>query len=523
MSPAYTVIESRPPRRSEEFPSLRSEYIRMQSPDQPVRVRFAPSPTGLLHIGGLRTALYNYLFARRHGGVFILRIEDTDQERYVDGAEQDILDSLAWAGIGYDEGPGIGGPHEPYHQSARREYYRQYAEQLLEAEHAYIAFDTHEELEAMRERFASAGAPGAYNARTRQEMSNSLSLPPDEVERRLQSGQPHVVRLKVEPGESVHFNDAIRDNVSFETEQIDDQVLIKSDGLPTYHLANVVDDHEMGVTHVIRGEEWLPSTPKHILLYEYLGWKPPTMAHLPLILSPNGGKLSKRNAEKMGIPVSVRQYRDAGYEPDALINFLAFLGWNPGTDDEIFSLEGLVGQFSLERVGSAGTQFSLDKLNWYNGQYLRMRTPEELAAEARPAVEAAGYSASQEYLEGVARLMRERLAFAKDLATDADYFFLEPEAYDEAGVAKRWKEDSPALLAAYADRLEGADEFDEARAEEMLKAVAEEQGAGAGRVIHPVRLALSGRTAGPGLYDMMAVLGREACVRRIRRAVERLD
>jgi glutamyl-tRNA synthetase len=492
----------------------------MERPEQPVRVRFAPSPTGLLHIGGLRTALYNYLFARRHGGVVVLRIEDTDQERFVPEAEQDILDALAWAGISYDEGPGIGGPSGPYHQSQRGDLYSRIAERLVEEGKAYYAFDTREEIEAMRERHASGSVSGAYDARTRMTMRNSLTLDEGEVRRLMGAGEERVVRLLVEPGRGIHFEDLVRGHVNFDAEAIDDQVLLKSDGMPTYHLANVVDDHEMGITHVIRGEEWLPSTPKHLLLYAYLGWEPPRMAHLPLILSPNGGKLSKRNAEKMGIPVNVRQYREAGYEPDALVNFLAFLGWNPGTEEELFTLDELVEAFSLERVGSSGTQFNIEKLDWYNGQYLRRRSPEELAREARPHVEAAGYSSEPAYLQQVAALMQERISFAKDLATEADYFFREPETYEEAGVKKRWKEDSPALLSAYADRLERLGGFDAASAEEQLRELAEAREAGAGRIIHPVRLALSGRTAGPGLFEMMEVLGREVVVRRLRRAVE---
>ena len=485
-----------------------------------VRVRFAPSPTGLLHIGGLRTALYNYLFARRQGGTFLLRIEDTDQERYVEGAEQDILDSLRWAGLPVDEGPDVGGPHAPYRQSERGDRYRHYAEALIEAGHAYYAFDTPDELDAMRARLQEAGNPAPkYGAATRGSMRNALALPDAEVERLLAAGTPYVVRLKVPQGETVRFHDAIRGDVAIDTAELDDQVLLKSDGLPTYHLANVVDDHEMKITHVIRGEEWLPSTPKHILLYRYFGWEPPAMAHLPLILSPNGGKLSKRHAEAAGIPVSVREYRDAGYEPEALLNFLAFLGWNPGTEQELFALDALTEAFSLDRVGSAGVQFNLDKLRWYNEQHLRRLSVETLIERARPHLTEAGIDPEDPAVPAIARMMQERIHFARDLATDVAYFFEPPPQYDAAGVKKRWKADSAELLTAYADRLEQADGFSEERAEALLRALAEEREVGAGRIIHPTRLALSGVTFGPSLFEMMAVLGREACVERLREAV----
>ncbi len=310
--------------------------------------------------------------------------------------------------------------------------------------------------------------------------------------------------------------------MAFANAEVDDQVLIKSDGMPTYHLANIVDDHDMGISHVIRGEEWLPSTPKHILLYQALGWEAPVMAHLPLILSPKGGKLSKRNADELGIPVSVRQYREAGYEPAALLNFLAFLGWNPGTEQEVFTLEGLVAAFSLERVGSSGVQFNLEKLQWFNEQFLRALPPAELARRARGSVESAGFSPSEAYLEEVASLMQERVAFADELATSARYFFADPSDYDPAGLKKRWKEDSAELVLAYAEKIELLPDFSHDRLEEALRALAEERGAGAGRIIHPVRLALSGTAAGPGLFDMMVVLGRETCLRRLRAAAQRL-
>lgn len=487
----------------------------------PVRVRFAPSPTGLLHIGGLRTALYNYLFARKHGGTFILRIEDTDQERYVEEAEPDIIDSLQWAGLAYDEGPEVGGPHAPYYQSQRQKRYQALAQQLVEAGYAYLAFDTPDELDAMRERLQAAGNPAPkYDAVTRQAMTNSLTLSDEEMRVRIERGEPYVVRLKVMPGHAVHFEDAIRGAVSFDTEGIDDQVLLKSDGLPTYHLANVIDDHDMGITHVIRGEEWLPSTPKHMLLYQAFDWDAPQMAHLPLILSPTGGKLSKRNAEKMGIPVSVRDYRAAGYEPEALLNFLAFLGWNPGTEQEQFSLDELVGAFSLDRVGSAGVQFNLDKLRWFNEQHLRALSADELVHRARPALAAAGVEAEDDYLRAVAELMQERISFSGELVTEGSYFFSDPTTYDEQGVKKRWKADSAELVRELADRLEQLDAFTAEAIEAEIHAFAEARGAGLGRVMAPLRLAVSGVMGGPSVYHMITVLGKTASVRRMRKAAE---
>ena len=489
----------------------------------PVRVRFAPSPTGLLHIGGLRTALYNWLFARQRGGVFVLRIEDTDQARYVEEAEADIIESLRWAGLNVDEGPERGGPYAPYRQSERSELYQQYARRLIEAGRAYYAFDTEQEIEGMRARLLQAGsAAPRYDAVTRMAMKNSYTLAPDEVDRRLAAGEEHVVRLNVPERGTIRFEDMIRGWVSFEAQEVDDQVLVKSDGLPTYHLANVVDDHEMAITHVIRGEEWLPSVPKHLLLYEYLGWEPPQMAHLPLIMSPTGGKLSKRNADSMGIPVSVLDYRKAGYEPEALLNFLAFLGWNPGTEEELFSLEELVQAYSVERTVPSGAQFNLDKLRWYNGQYIRMKSVEDLVEEARPHVEAAGHTPDEETLRQAVALLQERVDFVHEIPASGAYFFEDPENYEEGAVKKRWKDDSAELLEAYAGRLEKLDAFTPEAAEEALRELAEERSAGAGRIIHPTRLAVSGVSAGPGLFEMLVAVGQEATVRRLRRAAREL-
>jgi len=492
-------------------------------PDAPVRVRFAPSPTGFLHIGGLRTALYNYLLARQTGGAFLLRIEDTDQGRYVPEAEQDILDGLAWAGLDVDEGPTQGGDVGPYRQSERRDLYAEAAQRLIDGGHAYIAFDTPEEIEAMKERHRSDANPNpTYDASTRGEMANGLTLSADEVAARVERGDPHVVRLKVPQGETVTFEDQIRGTVSFDTATVDDQVLVKSDGMPTYHLANVVDDHHMGITDVIRGEEWLSSVPKHLLMYRALGWEAPRLAHLPLILSPTGGKLSKRSADRLGIPVSVVQYREAGFEPEAVVNFLALLGWNPGTEQELFSLAELVEAFDVARISKTAANFSMDKLLWFNGQHLRQLPAEEIARRARPAVEAAVGPVDEAHLVTAAGLLRERLTKAADLA-DATYLFQDPETYDPAGLKKRWKDDSARLVAAYADRLEAAADFNEASTEDAMRQLAEAEGVGFGQIIHPVRLATTGVTAGAGMFETLVVIGRDATIRRLRAAADALS
>jgi len=492
----------------------------MAEEQSPVRVRFAPSPTGLLHIGGLRTALYNYLLARKHDGQFILRIEDTDRARYVPDAEDDIRRALDWAGLSCDEGPDAGGPHGPYRQSERSERYREHARRLVETGRAYYAFDTPEELEAMREREKTPDNPTPkYGARTRRRMTNALTLSDEEVEERLERGDDYVVRLKTPPERTIQFDDEVRGGVSFEAGELDDQVLLKSDGLPTYHLANVVDDHAMRITHVIRGEEWLSSTPKHILMYEAFGWEPPKMAHLPLILSPDGGKLSKRDAETAGLPVNVRAYRGE-YEPEGVINFLALLGWHPSTDEELFSLDELAEAFSLERVGSAGVQFDADKLDWFNQQHVGRLSADTLADRARPHLREQGYEPNGDYLRAVAALVQDRMGRTSDLATRYGFFFEDPAEYDEEGVSKRWKDDSADLLLAYADRLEEAASFDEETTEQVLRDLADERGVGAGAIIHPTRLAVSGRHYGPSLFAMMAVLGRERCTRRMRRAAD---
>ncbi|MCY4159201.1 MAG: glutamate--tRNA ligase [Bacteroidetes bacterium] len=478
-----------------------------------VRVRFAPSPTGYLHIGGLRTALYCYLFARSQDGSLVLRIEDTDRTRFVEDAEEDILQALQWCGLKVDEGLEHGGDYAPYRQSERQTLYVKYAQSLVESGHAYYAFDTPDAIAELRR------DNEAYGIATRYKMDNSLTQAADIVRQRLASQEAHVIRLRIPEKETIQFHDFIKGTVQVETESIDDQVLIKSDGMPTYHLANVVDDHHMAISHVIRGDEWIPSTPKHILLYQALGWQPPQMAHLPLILSPTGGKLSKRSADRQGIPINLRDYRARGYEPQAVVNFLAFLGWNPGTEEEVFTLEELEQEFSLERVGSAPAKFDLDKLQWFNGQHLRRLDTESLIARVKPFLEEKLIEVKDEnYLREVCLLVQDRLEYASDVVTRFGYCFLDPDSYDPKGIKKRWKPDSADLVEEYSKQIESMQFFNEASLEEELRNISENRGIGAGRIIHPVRLAVSGTIAGPSLFKLLQILGRETCVRRLRRA-----
>ncbi|MEX1212829.1 MAG: glutamate--tRNA ligase [Balneolaceae bacterium] len=492
-----------------------------------VRVRFAPSPTGQLHIGGLRTALYNYLFARSHpNGVFILRIEDTDQNRYVEGAEQDIIDSLEWSGMTIDEGPSSPGEYGPYRQSERKEIYHVYAKQLIDAGHAYYAFDTPEEIEQMRERLIKSGNPSPrYDSITRQSMKNSLTLPKDEVERLLEAGTDYVVRLKVPRRETVRFEDRIRGIVSFETKGLDDQVLLKSDGMPTYHLANVVDDHLMEITHVIRGEEWLSSTPKHMLLYQFFGWEAPEMAHLPLIMSPSGGKLSKRKAEEEGIPVNTRAYREQYYEPAALVNFLAYLGWSPGDDSEFHTMDELGRLFTLERVSKGGAVFNHKKLLWYNEHYMRERNDRELADQLLAIANrvAPGLKIDAEILEEAIPLLKERVSKVDEFLEMGRFFFDDPTDYDEKAL-KKWKGDSGELVSAWRDRAaELSDEaFKGDRLKELLQEVIEEKEVGFGKLMMPLRIATTGQGFGPDLFPALELLGKETVLRRIDRAIATL-
>lgn len=492
-----------------------------------VRVRFAPSPTGFLHIGGLRTALYNYLFARHFpNGTFILRIEDTDQSRYVKGAEEDIFRSLEWCGMKIDESPMHPGEHGPYRQSERKELYHKYAERLIEDGHAYYAFDTPEELDQMRERLQKSGNPSPkYDSITRQSMKNSLTLSQDEVEKRLDAGEEYVIRLKVPRRETVRFEDLIRGHVSFETKGLDDQVLLKSDGMPTYHLANVVDDYEMKITHVIRGEEWLSSTPKHILLYNAFGWDIPEMAHLPLIMSPSGGKLSKRKAEEEGIPVNTKEYIKNHYEPEALVNFLAYLGWSPGDDSEIHSLDELCKLFSLDRVSKGGAVFNHKKLLWYNEHYLREQSDDEIAKRVRAIASGKNIDLpDHEHLTQAVSLLKERVSKVDEILTMGDFFFKEPDSYDIKAL-KKWKDDSGDLVHQYKKSIEGLneDEFEAATLKSHLESVINKNDVGFGKLMMPLRIAVTGQGFGPDLFASMELLGKEAVVSRIDKALKNLD
>jgi glutamyl-tRNA synthetase len=470
-----------------------------------VRVRFAPSPTGYLHVGGLRTALYNFLFARQHSGVFILRIEDTDRARYVEGAVEGLIETLHWAGLDYDEGPGKRGSVGPYVQSERLSIYKKHVDQLLTGGKAYWAFDTPEELDEMRKMHL----PQRYGRR-------ALTLSPTEVRRRLEDGVPAVVRLKVPDAATVAFDDVIRGRVEFASDEIDDQVLLKSDGYPTYHLANVVDDHLMGVTHVIRGEEWLSSTPKHVLLYQYSGWEPPIFAHLPLLLNPDRSKLSKRQGD-----VAVEEYRTKGYLPEALVNFVSLLGWNPGHEGEIFTLQELIEQFSLERVGKSGAVFNLEKLNWMNAQHVR-RLPDDLVLTIlRPQLKEAGFEKFDDgYLRRVVGLLKERVDRVEKYISTGRYFFAIPDAYDEEARKKSWRHDSKTHLVEVLIGLRGIDPFDEQGIEGVVRSVAEKHSVGAGKIIHALRLAVTGLSIGPGLFELMEVIGKKGCILRLEHALQ---
>ena len=507
--------------------------------DRKVRVRFAPSPTGPLHMGGVRTALYNYLFAKKHDGDFLLRIEDTDQTRYVEGAEDYILESLKWCGLNIDEGVGAEGEYGPYRQSERKEagIYKKYVDQLLASGHAYYAFDTPEELDQMRENLKSAGiAAPQYNANSRNSMKNSLTLPAEEVQKRLDANEPYVVRVKIPRNEEVKFQDIIRGWVVVHTANLDDKVLYKSDGMPTYHMANVVDDYLMKISHVIRGEEWLPSGPLHILLYRFLGWEDqaPEFAHLPLILKPDGnGKLSKRDGDRLGFPVFPTQwtspegevssgYRESGYFSEAFINMLAFLGWNPGTPQELFSLEELISTFSLERVGKAGAKFDPDKTKWFNEQYLRNKTNEELAQLIKPLVDEKGYSyPNDEFLALFCGLMKERASFTKDLLVD-DYLFNAPNEYDNKTLNKKWKENTPDIIIELKTILEQISDFTSSHIEKEFKAFLERKELGFGAVLPAFRLLVTGAGMGPSMFDICSLLGKEETLERINVGLDRI-
>ena len=500
--------------------------------DRKVRVRFAPSPTGPLHIGGVRTALYNYLFARQHGGDLVFRIEDTDSHRFVPGAEDYIIESFRWLGIKFDEGVSFGGNHGPYRQSERRAIYKKYVDQLLADGKAYIAFDTPEQLEAKRAEVQNF----QYDAKTRMQMTNSLTLSKEEVERRINDGEQYVVRFMVEPGIEVHVDDMIRGDVKIKSDILDDKVLYKSaDELPTYHLANIVDDHLMEITHVIRGEEWLPSAPLHVLLYRAFGWEDtmPTFAHLPLLLKPEGkGKLSKRDGDRLGFPVFPLEwhdpktgdissgYRESGYFPEAVVNFLALLGWNPGTEQEMFSLDELVEQFDIHKCSKSGAKFDYQKGIWFNHEYILRKSNEEIADLFAPIVANNGVDESMERITQVVAMMKDRVSFVKELWSLCSFFFIAPTEYDQKTVKKRWKEDSAKVMGELAEVLNGIDDFSIEGQEPVVMKWVEDKGYKLGDVMNAFRLALVGIGKGPGMFDISAFLGKEETIKRLQRAIE---
>ena len=478
------------------------------------RVRFAPSPTGYLHIGGLRTALYNYLFAKNQNGKIILRIEDTDRKRYVEGAIENLVDTLNWARIYFDEGPNLGGNSAPYLQSERLQIYQDHIQKLIQEEKAYYCFCTPERLEKLREEQQKQKLPQAKYDK------HCLHLTKNAVEGKLTSSSPYVIRLNVQPNQKVVFNDVIRGQVEFETNNIDDQVLLKSDGYPTYHLANVVDDYLMEITHVIRGEEWLSSTPKHIILYEYFGWEKPVFAHLPLLLNPDKSKLSKRQGD-----VAIEDYRDKGYLKEALINFVALLGWNFGDDKEFYEMDELIEKFSLERVHKAGAIFNLEKLNWLNYEHLRRKADSEVLTMLRTEIEKSDYKNeeySNEYLLKVISTMKERVSFVREYLTKSSYYFQAPQNYEEQNLKKRWKEDSVELLKKLNENFSHLQNPSKEDFEKALDDTANKLNIGKGKLIHPLRIAISGIGEGPGVYDIISVLGKEETISRTNKAIEKI-
>ena len=499
----------------------------------PGRVRFAPSPTGPLHMGGVRTALYNYLFAKKHNGTFLIRIEDTDQTRFVPGAQDYIMDALAWCGIMPTEGPGLGGDFGPYVQSERKEMYRPYAEQLVAEDKAYYAFDSAEDLDRMRDQAKNMGMPNwQYNSVTRSSMRNSLTLPQSEVEQLLAANEPYVIRMKMPRNQDVRFHDLIRGWVVVNTNNLDDKVLFKSDGMPTYHLANIVDDHTMAISHVIRGEEWLPSAPLHILLYQAFGWDCPEFAHLPLLLRPDGnGKLSKRDGDRLGFPVFPTNwttaegelysgYRENGYLPEAFINMLALLGWNPGTTQEIFTLEELVEAFSLERVSKAGAKFDPNKTKWFQQQYLRALSDEQLTATL---ISQHNLTIAPERLAIICGLMKERATFAQDILSEGAYLLDTPSTFDAETIRKKWKPETTAFMQEWKQILTDLADFSAASIENAFKAFLEAKQVGIGAVLLPYRLTLTGVGAGPGMFDVSAFLGKEEVLSRIDQGLKAIE
>ena len=500
--------------------------------ERKVRVRFAPSPTGPLHIGGVRTALYNYLFARQHNGELVFRIEDTDSNRFVPGAEDYILESFRWLGIKFDEGVSFGGHHGPYRQSERREIYKKYVQQLLEEGKAYYAFDTPEELEAKR----AEGSNFQYDSHTRMQMRNSLTLPKDEVERLISEGEQYTVRFKIEPGQEIHINDMIRGDVCIKSDILDDKVLYKSaDELPTYHLANIVDDHLMEISHVIRGEEWLPSAPLHVLLYQAFGWEDtmPRFAHLPLLLKPEGkGKLSKRDGDRLGFPVFPLEwhdpkteevssgYRESGYFPEAVVNFLALLGWNPGTEQELFSLDELVQAFDITKCSKSGAKFDYQKGIWFNHEYILRKSDEEIARLFAPIVANNGVEETFERVQLVVSMMKDRVSFVKELWPLCSFFFIAPTEYDEKTVKKRWKENSTQQMIELCEVLENIEDFSIEGQEAIVEKWIADKGYKMGDIMNAFRVALVGIGKGPGMFDISAFLGKEETIHRLKKAIQ---
>lgn len=503
-----------------------------------VRVRFAPSPTGPLHIGGVRTALFNYLFAKKHNGTFVLRLEDTDQTRYVANAEQYITDSLNWANIPFDEGPGKNEQFGPYRQSERKHLYKQYADQLIESGWAYYAFDSSEQLNAHRKDHEEKGKTFIYNWHNRLKLNNSLGLSKDVINEKLNAGDKYVIRFKTPQDESLIMNDEIRGTIKIDTNTLDDKILFKSDGMPTYHLANIVDDHLMKITHVIRGEEWLPSLPLHVLLYKAFDWSAPKFAHLPLILKPVGkGKLSKRDGDKLGFPVFPleytneqtgdvsRGYKEDGYFADAFINMLALLGWNPGTEQELFSLKELTQVFDLKRVSKSGAKFSPDKTNWFNQQYMQTKTDSELTELYLPILQEKGVTSSaveKTYVEKVVSLIKERAIFVADFWGLSDFFFQAPAEYDAKASKKNWKPETGSLMSELIEVVDNIQDFSSTNTETVIKEWITSKEIGFGKVMQPFRLSLVGALKGPHLFDITEMIGKEETISRIEKAIDRL-
>ncbi len=502
-----------------------------------VRVRFAPSPTGPLHIGGVRTALYNYLFAKKHNGAFILRIEDTDQTRYVANAEQYIIDALNWCNIPFDEGPGKNEKLGPYKQSERKPLYKKYADILIENGWAYYAFDTSEQLDSHRKEHEAAGKTFIYNWHNREKgkLVNSLVLNEEEVKQRINSGEKYVIRFKSPKDEILILEDEIRGTIKIDTNTLDDKILFKSDGMPTYHLANIVDDHLMEISHVIRGEEWLPSLPLHTLLYRAFNWSAPKFAHLPLILKPVGkGKLSKRDGDKLGFPVFPLEYKNEqtgdiskgykedGYFADAFINMLAFLGWNPGTEQEIFSLEELIQEFDLSRVSKSGAKFNPEKTNWFQQQYMQHKSDEFLTDLFIPILEEKGISSEKSYIEKVISLVKERAVFVDDLWSLSSFFFETPNEYDAKASKKQWKETTPNLMTELIDKIQLIEDFSSENTEREIKEWITAKEIGFGKIMQPLRLSLVGALKGPHLFDIIAMIGKQETIKRIEKAIESL-